>query len=355
MLAFFGQRNDPHIDRVQRFLGERGEVVRFLPAISLEPRQEMSWAADGNRVAARLNDFAEGDPLLLWLRNKTQIRNFQTEQDQQWHQAMLEREAWLKGWVAARGGVELNGAGRERHRSKIVQLSAARRVGFAIPPTCVTNCRADALAFLKQHPDAIVKPLSVSVIPSHNPDLEYAAFMTNRVTLEEVEQSSEDSWAAAPVILQARVEKAFEMRLIQIHDRSIGVRIGFDENAPAPIDYRRDTQAASYSLFGVPEWLTQLCHTYLRENFLHMGVFDFAVTPDGEYVFFECNEAGQWVWLEQEMPDQPLSRFVAEGIAELMQHIRRERKRVSAHSIVEEPNGDRRSAPAASTARAFTP
>lgn len=30
------------------------------------------------------------------------------------------------------------------------------------------------------------------------------------------------------------------------------------------------------------------------------AAFDFAVTPSGDWIFFECNPSGQWQWLEGE-------------------------------------------------------
>jgi D-alanine-D-alanine ligase-like ATP-grasp enzyme len=37
----------------------------------------------------------------------------------------------------------------------------------------------------------------------------------------------------------------------------------------------------------------------VRGRGLHYGAADLAVDRDGEYVFFEVNPAGEWLWLEQ--------------------------------------------------------
>ena len=43
---------------------------------------------------------------------------------------------------------------------------------------------------------------------------------------------------------------------------------------------------------------------------LKFGCFDFIVTPDGEYVFLEVNEAGQFLWIEGHCPElKMLSEF----------------------------------------------
>lgn len=47
---------------------------------------------------------------------------------------------------------------------------------------------------------------------------------------------------------------------------------------------------------------------------LRFGAFDIAETADGEYVFFEVNEAGQWLWQEIHCPEcrilQPFCEFL---------------------------------------------
>ena len=49
---------------------------------------------------------------------------------------------------------------------------------------------------------------------------------------------------------------------------------------------------------GLPEEIADKCRRYLQHMGLNFGCFDFIVTPDGEYVFLECNPNGQWLWVE---------------------------------------------------------
>ena len=52
---------------------------------------------------------------------------------------------------------------------------------------------------------------------------------------------------------------------------------------------------------------------YLKRMHLNFGCFDFIVTPDGEYVFLECNPNGQWLWIEEE-PGMKISEAIAEAL-----------------------------------------
>lgn len=41
------------------------------------------------------------------------------------------------------------------------------------------------------------------------------------------------------------------------------------------------------------------------------GSFDLIQTPDGEYVFLEMNEMGQFLWLEERLPEIPALNMFA--------------------------------------------
>jgi glutathione synthase/RimK-type ligase-like ATP-grasp enzyme len=47
---------------------------------------------------------------------------------------------------------------------------------------------------------------------------------------------------------------------------------------------------------------------------LNFGCFDFIVTPEGEYVFLECNPNGQWLWIEMET-GYDISKIMAKNLA----------------------------------------
>ena len=50
---------------------------------------------------------------------------------------------------------------------------------------------------------------------------------------------------------------------------------------------------------------------YLAAMDLNYGAFDFAVTRSGEWIMFECNPAGQWLWLE-EATGMPIAAAIAD-------------------------------------------
>jgi hypothetical protein len=50
---------------------------------------------------------------------------------------------------------------------------------------------------------------------------------------------------------------------------------------------------------------------FLEAFGLSFGAFDFVVTPDGEWVMFECNPFGQYGWLEEAL-DLPITAALAD-------------------------------------------
>lgn len=49
----------------------------------------------------------------------------------------------------------------------------------------------------------------------------------------------------------------------------------------------------------IPEQVACGVLKFMQHYELNYGAFDFAVRPDGQWVFYECNPAGQWQFLAQ--------------------------------------------------------
>lgn len=61
------------------------------------------------------------------------------------------------------------------------------------------------------------------------------------------------------------------------------------------------------------ERISDFCTEYLKRMNLNFGCFDFIVTPEGEYVFLECNPNGQWLWIEEET-GMKISEAIADAL-----------------------------------------
>ncbi|WP_225447892.1 hypothetical protein [Streptacidiphilus sp. P02-A3a] len=67
----------------------------------------------------------------------------------------------------------------------------------------------------------------------------------------------------------------------------------------ASVDWRSDYDALTYEVVSVPDAVADGVRLFMSHYQLNYGAFDFAVTPTGDWVFFECNPAGQWQFIAQ--------------------------------------------------------
>lgn len=197
-----------------------------------------------------------------------------------------------------------------RAEYKPVQHLVAERAGLVMPATLVTNNHAAARDFAETVDGPLVcKPLSSLVLGDEpgNPLITY----TTPIEVADIEP---EAFAVTAHCLQAWVAKSWEARITMVGHRPYGVAIHADSPA-ARIDWRADYAALRYSLIEPPaEVTTAMCH-YLDALGLSFGAFDFAIDGDGAWWCFECNPAGQWLWLEHQA-DVRISATLAELLTE---------------------------------------
>ncbi|MGA9755313.1 MAG: hypothetical protein WBV23_09230 [Desulfobaccales bacterium] len=182
---------------------------------------------------------------------------------------------------------------------KPLQLAAARRVGLAIPETCVTNDVRIATDFIRrlnnQGRRCVCKPLTA-------PRREMAE--TRVIRLEEL---NPEALAIAPVIFQECIEKGTDIRISIFGDECFAAKV-ITRHAEL-VDWRLDP-LVSYHRYKTSDDLRNHLLLLLREMKLDMGSIDLRLDQEGQPVFFEINPSGQFLFLELEA-DLPVSNSVA--------------------------------------------
>lgn len=95
-----------------------------------------------------------------------------------------------------------------------------------------------------------------------------------------------------------------------VGDRVFGAAIHARSEA-AKIDWRSDYENIDYAVVDPPEPVTTGMLRFLRAFGLTFGAFDFAVTPDEEWIMLECNPFGAYGWLEDAL-DLPITSALAD-------------------------------------------
>ncbi|MFH8357656.1 hypothetical protein ACH4C2_36305 [Streptomyces sp. NPDC018057] len=100
-----------------------------------------------------------------------------------------------------------------------------------------------------------------------------------------------DAVSVCPHMFQAKVDKAFDVRVTAVGGRLFGVRI-----VGPDLDWRYRQHLMTCTPIEVPASVARAIAAYLAELRLDYGAFDFAVTAADGWHFLECNPNGQWAW-----------------------------------------------------------
>lgn len=195
-----------------------------------------------------------------------------------------------------------------RAEGKPGQAQFARRLGLRTPRTIVTNDPAAARRFLDAHQGRLVaKPIRERIIETSR---SRRVIFTTRVTQRDRGQLR--AVRLAPVILQEEITKDFEVRITAIGKRLFATALRSQETIAGSLDWRRaDVHDLPHQGIRLPKRIRKFCQQMLSHYNLKFGAFDFAVTPTGEWVFFELNPNGQWAWIEP-LTGQPLRKAMVE-------------------------------------------
>ncbi len=195
---------------------------------------------------------------------------------------------------------------------KLNQLQVANELGLETPPTIVTNEPVEAIIFYNSYPEVICKLLSHDFY-GYEPEDELAVYTS--LVDESTLQMYVDDISKCPTMFQARTPKSMDIRVNVVGDKVFTAAIFSQDEPESCVDFRlvgnlTKLQTVSHVL---PKHIEQSCINMLKKYNLNFGAFDFSLTPDGRYVFFEVNLIGNWLWLEE-----MVGLGISEAIADLL-------------------------------------
>ncbi|MGI0480680.1 MvdC/MvdD family ATP grasp protein [Geminocystis sp. CENA526] len=216
--------------------------------------------------------------------------------------ALLHERLWINNPLTS----------RLAHR-KPLQLKIANELGFITPKTLITNEPEKALEFAESiNWDLAIKSLGAICVNSssdeENAELNYGLF-TRRVNKEEL-LTLQNNIAYMPTVFQEYIEKDYELRITVVGEQIFACRIESQKESLSSEDMRFNISNLSHKICDLPSEINEKLLAYLKTYNLNFGCFDLAVNKNGEYIFFECNPNGQWLWIEK-LTDAPISKAVA--------------------------------------------
>ncbi|MEU8590073.1 ATP-grasp ribosomal peptide maturase [Streptomyces sp. NPDC048664] len=190
----------------------------------------------------------------------------------------------------------------DQARYKPWQLRVAHLSGFAVPPTVITTAPRVAQQFAEENGDVVVK--SASGPPPGEPALTLPTSLVGS-------GADFSSVAAGPALLQRYIAKRADIRLTCVGSRLFGAR---KRAEPGQVDGRVGDTGHPWEEVQVPDRVAKSVREYLSLSGLAYAAFDFAEDEDGLWWFLECNQGGQFGFVELET-GQPIAEAIALWLA----------------------------------------
>ncbi|HET6354628.1 ATP-grasp ribosomal peptide maturase [Streptomyces sp.] len=208
--------------------------------------------------------------------------------------AQNQADAAILNVLAALPGVPwLNNPHADRIAAhKPQQLLTATRCGMTAPRSIITNSPDAARNFAKEVDGPLIcKPILGGRL--HIGEGRRLMVATHRVDPADFD----DSIRTTAHYFQEDIPKAYEVRLIAVGGQVFGGKLVTTSEASGT-DWRTDYDHIEYDTVEIPEDVATGARRFLASYGIAFGAFDFAVTPAGQWVFFENNPAGTWGWVE---------------------------------------------------------
>jgi glutathione synthase/RimK-type ligase-like ATP-grasp enzyme len=181
------------------------------------------------------------------------------------------------------------------------QLQLASEAGLNIPETLITTDPARARAFWEARSGQVIyKPFNQSVACWRE---------TRQLKAEDLGQL--ELVRLAPVLFQGLVPLAADLRVTIIGDEVFPAALD-GRKMDYKLDVRFNEQA--YEKHRLPVPVEEKLLALMDRLGLEYGAIDLRLRPDGEYVFFEVNPAGQFLFVEHAC-GLPISRALAAHLA----------------------------------------
>lgn len=197
------------------------------------------------------------------------------------------------------------------------QLQRAARMGFRVPRSLISN-DPDAVRRFRNALgcELIFKSMSSpslcagEVAPAER---HYDGLPTTIMSERHLEVI--DAVREAPCLFQEYIPKLHELRVTIIGGRAFAARIHSQQDRRTATDYRDFSVEIPYKAETLSAEVEERCVAFVRSYGLEFGAMDLVVTPQGELVFLENNPGGQFLFVEQLVPELKMTDAVSELLA----------------------------------------
>jgi ATP-grasp ribosomal peptide maturase len=188
------------------------------------------------------------------------------------------------------------------------QLPVAAAHGLNTPRSLITT-DPDAARSFSEQVDGPVICKTLMGGPLQYPDKRRTGVPTHVIDPATID----DSVSLTAHLFQEQIPKDHEIRLTVV-GRDMFPAVIHAGSEASRVDWRSDYDALTYDTCEVPDTVRAGVLGWMDHFRLNFGAFDFAVTPAGEWVMFECNPSGEWSWIQNRV-GLPIAAHIAELLA----------------------------------------
>ena len=320
---------DLHADQLTPILAAKGHQAFRLNLDAFPRDYQLSQVFDGGHMSNKIRMLPDGawldlaEVAAIWTR-KTSEFSYLSE-DLSLHERTFAKQEteqalfgllfsldcyWMNHPLASRGAMW-----------KGEQLMRATQMGFRVPRSIVTNCPDQVRNFKNSlSGDMIFKSMSSPYLGGET--LAPEQRITGGVGTTIVDPHMMDSLDAVRQLachFQEYIVKQYELRVTVIGERVFAAKIHSQDDARTTVDSRNMSAEIAYEATQLPPALAKRCVDFVHNYGLNFGALDLIITPDGEAVFLENNPGGQFLYVEQLIPEFKMLDALADKLIEELQ------------------------------------
>lgn len=303
---------DSHAHAVAWVLKRRGHIVHMIYPLDLcdggtwsfDPiSRRMHVCQGGTRVNLLLEEIDA-----LWLRRVPSVYPLSSIDDTQERSGSeTELEYLVSGLLQAIGDnvFTVNQFGFNASASrKTSQMSLAAKKGFTLPKTLVSNDIAQIEEFYEEvHGKMVYKPLKAVLWTREDK----SKTITMTTEIHDISLLRSANVQISPGIYQEMIDKSSEVRVTVMGNSFFALeKSPKDGEIFKDVDWRTEQgRRCQYKIHQLPNDIQDKCLSLMTDLGISFGCFDFALLDTGEYIFFEVNPGGQFLFfdiVEMEIP-----------------------------------------------------
>ncbi len=274
-----------------------------------------------NQISWRINETAEKLNLLqsqvavvdhfdtVWLRRARYPKLSPLTHPDDSKIIQQELNAFFKGIIPSIGDTKtfwVNKYGHDdRGEDKLFQLKTAKKIGLSIPNTLISSIPSEIQEFFDENEKNNKRTIHKCFYPGKWDINNGGELIIKTSVLERRHLLDDDVLALCPAIYQEYIDKEYEIRVTVMGQQLVAVRID-SQATSAAVDWRYDTPTIGLppiQPIDLPESIKEQCLKLCSEMGLVFACIDLIYSKTGQYVFLELNQAGNFLWKEELLPN----------------------------------------------------